>query len=99
MQNIYKLLSLGIVVLLSGCSTYSNQFSCSDAKGAYCLSMEKVDRLIASGEIDRFNEDQHRHKSKTYLAQKGEENLSPKMNQDNKTNIFYPTKEVNGKGK
>ena len=42
--------------ILSGCSTYSNSFACGDAKGAACVSMDRVDRMIASGEIERFNE-------------------------------------------
>ena len=41
-------------LFLSGCSTYSNSFSCSDSKGASCTSMDKVYGMILSGEIERF---------------------------------------------
>ena len=40
--------------ILSGCSTYSNSFACGDAKGAACMSIDKVDRMIASGEIEDY---------------------------------------------
>jgi len=43
-------------ISLNGCSTYSNSFACGDARGAACISMDRVDRMIASGEIERFNE-------------------------------------------
>lgn len=41
---------------LSGCSVYKSSFSCGDAMGAKCYAMDYVDRMISSGEIDRFNE-------------------------------------------
>lgn len=42
--------------ILGGCKTYNNAFSCGDATGAKCMSMDNVDRMITSGEIERFNE-------------------------------------------
>lgn len=48
-------LILLVCSILSSCSTYSNSFACGDARGAACISMDKVDRMIASGEIERFN--------------------------------------------
>lgn len=50
------LLMTGILMLMSGCNAYRSSFSCGDAKGAECLSMDRVDRMISSGEIERFNE-------------------------------------------
>lgn len=47
------LLTLGFSAL-SGCSTYNSSFGCGDAKGASCMPIDKVDRLIASGEIEVF---------------------------------------------
>lgn len=60
-KNYKRLLKgpLNIILLsslfLSGCSTYSNSFSCSDSRGASCTSMDKVYGMILSGEIERFN--------------------------------------------
>lgn len=42
-------------IVLGGCSTYSSSFSCGDARGANCMSMDRVDRMIASGEIENIN--------------------------------------------
>ena len=42
-------------IFLSGCSTYSSSFTCGDARGANCMSMDRVDRMIASGEIENIN--------------------------------------------
>jgi len=43
-------------IFLSGCSTYSSSFSCGDARGANCMSMDKVYRMIANGEIENFTD-------------------------------------------
>lgn len=45
-----------LLPLLTSCATYKNGFSCGDAKGANCMSMDRVDRMISSGEIELFNE-------------------------------------------
>ena len=45
-----------LVLALSGCATYKSSFNCGDAKGAYCASMDHVDQMINSGEIENFNE-------------------------------------------
>jgi len=43
-------------IFLTGCSTYSSSFSCGDARGANCMSMDRVDRMIANGEIENFTD-------------------------------------------
>jgi len=53
-----QLITTCLLLILSGCSTYKSSFNCGDAKGAYCASMDRVDRMINSGEIERFNERQ-----------------------------------------
>jgi hypothetical protein len=46
------------LLLLSGCSSgYGTSFACGDSKGANCMPMDKVDRLIASGEIERYTKE------------------------------------------
>ena len=53
----YRVISVLITsIVLAGCSTYSSSFSCGDARGANCMSMDRVDRMIANGEIENFNE-------------------------------------------
>ena len=53
----YRVISVLITsIVLAGCSTYSSSFSCGDARGADCMSMDRVDRMIANGEIENFNE-------------------------------------------
>jgi hypothetical protein len=52
----YKAVSLLLTsIVLSGCSTYSSSFSCGDAGGANCMSMDRVDRMIANGEIENLH--------------------------------------------
>ena len=51
-----KLLIVMLLPLLTSCATYNSSFACGDARGANCTSMDKVDRMISSGEIERFNE-------------------------------------------
>lgn len=50
------LLTLGFS-MVSGCSTYNSSFGCGDAKGASCMPIDKVDRLIASGEIETYTKE------------------------------------------
>ena len=45
---------------LASCSSYSASFGCGDAKGAYCLPMDKVDKMVSSGEIERFTKEAER---------------------------------------
>jgi len=46
------------LLLLSGCSSgYGTSFACGDSKGANCMPMDKVGRLIASGEIERYTKE------------------------------------------
>lgn len=53
----YRVISVLITsIVLAGCSTYSSSFLCGDARGANCMSMDRVDRMIANGEIENFNE-------------------------------------------
>jgi len=49
---IFLLLATG----LSSCSPYQSHFACGSAKGVPCSSMERVNQLIDSGEIEQFNE-------------------------------------------
>jgi hypothetical protein len=51
-----SLINSVLLLTLSGCATYKSSFNCGDAKGAYCASMDRVDQMINSGEIERFNE-------------------------------------------
>ena len=44
------------IVILSSCASYKTSFSCGDAEGASCISMDRVDLMIQNGEIERFNE-------------------------------------------
>ena len=44
------------VMILSSCASYKTSFSCGDAEGASCISMDRVDLMIQNGEIERFNE-------------------------------------------
>ena len=45
-----------VASLLSSCAVYKSDFSCPDAKGANCTSIERVYQMIESGEIDEYTE-------------------------------------------
>ncbi len=52
--NIRKIiLSLSLSFVVTSCSAYNSSFSCPDAKGGTCMSIDKIDHLIKSGEIER----------------------------------------------
>ncbi len=50
------LTTAALSLLITGCATYKSSFNCGDARGAYCASMDAVDQMIDSGEIENFNE-------------------------------------------
>ncbi len=58
---------------LQSCSTYSNNFGCSDAKGACCTPMHVVDRMISSGEIGAKIEKPAKKKDRIYKTDKEEQ--------------------------
>jgi hypothetical protein len=65
LKQIIKVMGISILLMnLSACATYKSSFNCGDARGAYCASMDAVDQMINSGEIERFNE--LRQKDKKY---------------------------------
>ena len=43
------------LIMLSGCAIYKTSFDCGDAAGVPCTSMDCVDRLISSGEIEQYH--------------------------------------------
>lgn len=45
---------LTISCFLVSCASYHSSFSCPDAKGGKCLSIDIIDHLIDSGEIERL---------------------------------------------
>jgi len=49
-----KLAILMLPILLTSCSTYKGDFGCGGATGVPCTMMERVDRLISSGEIESY---------------------------------------------
>ena len=51
-----KLAIAFLLPVLTSCATYNSSFSCGDARGANCMSMDRVDRMIANGEIENFTD-------------------------------------------
>lgn len=52
MSNLIIMIVISLII--TGCSTYGSSFGCGDSKGASCMPMDKVDRLIKNGEIERY---------------------------------------------
>jgi hypothetical protein len=59
-----------LLFTISGCATYKSSFNCGDAKGTYCASMDHVDQMIDSGEIENYNEQRlkKKHKKRAHHA-------------------------------
>lgn len=52
------------LIILSACASYNSSFSCGDARGARCRSMDMVDLMISNGEIIRYTEKNYNLKKK-----------------------------------
>ena len=48
------MLLLSAPLLLTNCSIYSGTFACEDSKGAHCVMLSEVDKMIDSGAIEEF---------------------------------------------
>ena len=78
---------LGLSLSVSGCAVYNSSFSCGDAKGANCMSIDRVDRMIASGEIERFNESLKECKGRKCRKYDGVQ--PPSLAEKNKDMVIY----------
>ncbi|MDC0864347.1 hypothetical protein OAP56_00125 [Rickettsiaceae bacterium] len=75
-MKITKILIITTMLLnLTACATYKSSFNCGDSKGVYCAPMDRVDQMINSGEIERFNE--QRQKQEKYKPLKNSD--TPKL--------------------
>jgi hypothetical protein len=51
---LFLVMIIFVIFALTGCTTYSSKFICSEAKGLNCEMLHSVDQKITTGEIDRF---------------------------------------------
>ncbi len=70
MGNMSLVLALLASLILSGCSTYNTKFACGDARGANCMSMDRVDRMISNGLIEEYTEQKQKCRGRKCKAQK-----------------------------
>jgi hypothetical protein len=81
--KLIKIIISSILLLnLTACATYKSSFNCGDSKGVYCAPMDRVDQMIDSGEIERFNE--QRQKEQKYKPLKNYDAPRLKAKQDQK---------------
>lgn len=66
-----RLLALALIPFLTSCATYNSGFTCSDPIGVPCTSMERVDQMISSGEIEAYLD--KRKKCKRGSCRRGKE--------------------------
>ncbi len=83
MGNMSLVLALLVSLILSGCSTYNTKFACGDARGANCMSMDRVDRMISNGQIEEYTQQKQKCRGRKCKAQRnsnlhGEEELEIK---------------------
>lgn len=62
MVRVMKSVSWGIIALLLQNCAYSGKFNCADSKGANCIMLSRVDRMIDSGEIEKYHESKNSRK-------------------------------------
>tara|TARA_B110000503_G_scaffold70424_1_gene109573 strand:+ start:2164 stop:2499 length:336 start_codon:yes stop_codon:yes gene_type:complete len=72
-----------LIVNLTGCATYKSSFNCGDSKGVYCAPMDRVDQMINSGEIERFNEQSQKKEKYKPLKNSDTPKLKEKQGQNN----------------
>jgi len=44
-----------ILMMLTGCSSYSSKFACGSSHGAKCIMIADIDKMIDSGEIEEYH--------------------------------------------
>ena len=69
---------------VSSCSTYKSSFTCGNARGVECASMDRVDYMIQNGEIERFNEERQNRK---YQASKTDPSIIPSLQKEQNKQI------------
>ncbi len=84
MRMVGLVLALLASLILSGCSTYNTKFACGDARGANCMSMDRVDRMISNGQIEEYTQQKQKCRGRKCKVQKsgnvfGEEELQTKQ--------------------
>ena len=72
-----KLAMALLLPVLTSCATYNSSFSCGDARGANCMSMDRVDKMIANGEIENFTDKKNCRGRKCKESQKHDILLQP----------------------
>lgn len=84
MRMVGLVLALLASLILSGCSTYNTKFACGDARGANCMSMDRVDRMISNGQIEEYTQQKQKCRGRKCKAQRnsnifGEEELQTRQ--------------------
>lgn len=90
-SKVKQLIAISLVMSLTACSTYKTSFNCGEAQGAYCRSMDHVDQMINSGEIERFNE---QRKMQKYKSLKSDDILPVKLKEKQVNITNYQVKDV-----
>jgi hypothetical protein len=75
------IISTILLLNLTACATYKSSFNCGDSKGVYCAPMDRVDQMIDSGEIERFNEQRQQDKPYKALKNYATPNITAVQNQ------------------
>jgi type IV conjugative transfer system lipoprotein TraV len=65
--NLIKIMILNMTLILTGCTTYSNQFDCKISDGARCMSVKQINKKIieSPGESDQVFFDEETRKNYT----------------------------------
>lgn len=70
MKMVGLAIALLVSLILSGCSTYNTKFACGDARGANCMSMDRVDRMISNGQIEEYTQQKQKCRGRKCKAQR-----------------------------
>lgn len=85
MKNIkkrVKSIKLGLMLLIavsvSGCSSYSSNFGCPDARGLNCMPVSLVNAQIDSGQIESVSKQEKRCKGSKCYTQ-NQDDMKPEL--------------------
>ncbi len=77
-NQIKTVLTLTLFFLTTSCSVYSSNFSCPDSKGAACVMLSDVNRMIDNGEIETFYKNKKCRSGKCGREEENVPKLQPK---------------------
>lgn len=72
-----KIIIIGSLWGLAGCSSYQEKFECAPGKGVGCHSVSHIDRMVEQGELPYPEDDSRTESIKPHLKQRSQNRNKP----------------------